>query len=51
MTALDNLLKSYRNGTALSCVTAYDASIAKYLEKHNISNTLVDLSKENKIMS
>ena len=41
MTALDNLLKSYRNGTALSCVTAYDASIAKYLETQGINIVLV----------
>tara|TARA_Y200000002_G_scaffold328290_1_gene291818 strand:+ start:37 stop:780 length:744 start_codon:yes stop_codon:yes gene_type:complete len=41
MTALDNLLKSYRNGTALSCVTAYDASIAKYLETQGVNIVLV----------
>ena len=41
MTALDNLLKSYRNGTTLSCVTAYDASIAKYLETQGVSIILV----------
>ena len=41
MTALYNLLKSYRNGTALSCVTAYDASIAKYLETQGVNIVLV----------
>ena len=41
MTALDNLLKSYRNGTSLSCVTAYDASIAKYLETQGVNIILV----------
>ena len=41
MTALDNLLKSYRNGTALSCVTAYDASMAKYLETQGVDIVLV----------
>lgn len=41
MTALDNLLKSYSKGTALSCVTAYDASIAKYLETQGVNIVLV----------
>ena len=41
MTALDNLLKSYRNGTVLSCVTAYDASMAKYLETQGVDIVLV----------
>tara|TARA_B100001093_G_scaffold502252_1_gene554973 strand:+ start:1501 stop:2250 length:750 start_codon:yes stop_codon:yes gene_type:complete len=41
MTTLDNLLKSYRNGTALSCITAYDASIAKYLETQGVDIVLV----------
>ena len=41
MTALENLLRSYNNGTAISCVTAYDASIAKYLETQGINIVLV----------
>ena len=41
MTALTNLLKSYRKGVMLSCVTAYDASIAKYLETQGINIVLV----------
>ena len=41
MTALDNLLKSYRNGTMLSCITAYDASMAKYLETQGVNIVLV----------
>ena len=41
MTALDNLLKSYRKGTMLSCVTAYDASIAKFLETQGVNIVLV----------
>ena len=41
MTALDNLLKSYRDGIVLSCITAYDASIAKYLETQGVNIVLV----------
>ena len=41
MTALDNLLKSYRNGAMLSCITAYDASMAKYLETQGVNIVLV----------
>lgn len=41
MTTLDNLLKSYKKGTSLSCITAYDASIAKYLEEQGINILLV----------
>ena len=41
MTTLDNLIKSYRNGTSLSCITAYDASIAKYLETQGVNIILV----------
>ena len=41
MTALESLFKSYKEGTSLSCVTAYDASIAKYLETQGIKIILV----------
>tara|TARA_B100001564_G_scaffold358053_1_gene375753 strand:+ start:2349 stop:3092 length:744 start_codon:yes stop_codon:yes gene_type:complete len=41
MTKLDNLLESYKKGITLSCVTAYDASIAKYLETQGVDIVLV----------
>tara|TARA_B100001059_G_scaffold117019_1_gene117292 strand:- start:140 stop:883 length:744 start_codon:yes stop_codon:yes gene_type:complete len=41
MSTLENLFKSYKKGTKLSCVTAYDASIAKYLETQDIQIILV----------
>lgn len=41
MTALDNLLMSYKKGIMLSCITAYDASIAKYLESQGVNIVLV----------
>ena len=41
MTALESLFKSYKEGTSLSYVTAYDASIAKYLETQGIKIILV----------
>lgn len=41
MTALDNLYTSYKEGKTLSCITAYDASIAKYLESQGVKIILV----------
>ena len=41
MTVLNKLLKSYKEGNSLSCVTAYDASIAKYLETNGVKIILV----------
>ena len=41
MTKLDKLLKVYRRGKKISCITAYDASISKYLEASEIDIVLV----------
>ena len=41
MNKLDKLLKLYAEGNQISCVTAYDASISKYLDSCNINIILV----------
>ena len=41
------LVQDVKNGVLIVGANEGSISIAKYLEKHNISNTLVDLSKEN----
>ena len=41
------LVQDVKNGVVIVGANEGSISIAKYLEKHHISNTLVDLSKEN----
>jgi hypothetical protein len=41
------LIQDVKNGVVIVGANEGSISIAKYLEKHNISNTLVDLSREN----
>ena len=41
------LIQDVKNGVVIVGANEGSICIAKYLEKHNISNTLVDLSKEN----
>ena len=41
MNKLDKLLKLYAEGKKISCVTAYDASISKYLDSCDIDIILV----------
>ena len=41
------LIQDVKNGVVIVGANEGSISIAKYLEKHHISNTLVDLSKEN----
>ena len=41
MSNLDKLIKLYSRGKKLTCITAYDASFAKYLDKSNIDIILV----------
>ena len=41
------LVQDVKNGVVIVGANEGSISIAKYLEKHDISNTLVDLSKEN----
>jgi 3-methyl-2-oxobutanoate hydroxymethyltransferase len=41
MTNLDKLIKLYHRGKKLTCITAYDASFAKYLDKSGIDIILV----------
>ena len=41
------LIQDVKNGVVIVGANEGSICIAKYLEKHNISNTLIDLSKEN----
>tara|TARA_Y100000389_G_scaffold147851_1_gene146817 strand:+ start:395 stop:1138 length:744 start_codon:yes stop_codon:yes gene_type:complete len=41
MSNLDKLIKLYSRGKKLTCITAYDASFAKYLDKSGIDIVLV----------
>ena len=41
------LIQDVKNGVVIVGANEGSISIAKYLEKHHISNTLIDLSKEN----
>ena len=41
MNKIHRLLKSYHNGKKISCITGYDASIAKYLEGSQVDIVLV----------
>ncbi len=41
MSKLDKLLKYYKEGKKISCVTAYDASMSKFLESQDINIVLV----------
>ncbi len=41
MNKIHRLLNSYHNGKKISCITAYDASIAKYLEGSQVDILLV----------
>lgn len=41
MNKLDKLIRRYKGGKKISCVTAYDASMAKYLESSEIDIVLV----------
>tara|TARA_B100001109_G_C18743623_1_gene417809 strand:- start:66 stop:809 length:744 start_codon:yes stop_codon:yes gene_type:complete len=41
MSKLDKFLKNYQKGKKISCVTAYDASMSKFLESQDINIVLV----------
>ncbi len=41
MSKLKKLLKNYKNGKKISCITAYDASMSKFLESQDIDIILV----------
>ena len=41
MNKLNKLIKLYRGGKKLSCITAYDASMSKYLDSFGIDIILV----------
>ncbi len=41
MSKLEKLLKNYKKGKSISCITAYDASISKFLDSKNISIILI----------
>ena len=41
MSKLSKLLNLYRRGKKISCITAYDASMSKYLESSGVDIILV----------